>query len=135
MSTAVALTGVSWIILSQEDGKATFWKVASVLTLLGGLFSVLVFVVMNSSGRRGKQHGPTSGLVISPSGMALVQGDLKGEMRWDEITQIDLQSGTKGIRIKFAGGNLVIANVYNEPAWKIHDLLMSYWLPPGRLRR
>lgn len=72
------------------------------------------------------------GIVISPGGLALIQGELKGEMLWEEIRKMTFKQGKFQkpiftIDLGIEGGNIVIYDVFDRPLWKIHELLKNYW--------
>ena len=80
-----------------------------------------------------------SALVISPGGMAMVQGDMTGQLRWDELrdirfrpkpTFLGLQSagaGMLGIHLVVAGATIVVLDLYDRPLEMIHEQLRAYW--------
>lgn len=74
-----------------------------------------------------------SGMVIGPRGLALVQGELHGFMRWGEILDIFRQSDR--ILIVFDGGRLAIRDLYDRPLGMIYRRMLRYWLPPRGLPR
>jgi hypothetical protein len=67
------------------------------------------------------------------------QADLKGQMRWDEVKEINFVRRTSGkqfffgglgghgIVLKVAGAMIVIPDVYDRPLPLIHQLLLYYW--------
>jgi hypothetical protein len=74
-------------------------------------------------------------LVICPGGFALVQGPLKGEMRWEELKKIQVRekssfaSGTEhgpGMVLTVAGASILIADIYHRPIGYIHELIEDY---------
>jgi hypothetical protein len=79
-------------------------------------------------------------LVIGPLGLAVVQGDLKGEMRWGELRQLHMKAPRfaayanrmklgPGIRLVVEGATIVIADLYDRPLRVIHQRIMDYWRP------
>jgi hypothetical protein len=67
-------------------------------------------------------------LAISPEGLAMVQGEMKGELRWDEVQSVRankkplggfrLSSATPGpaIVLKVQGATIHIADIYESSA-------------------
>jgi hypothetical protein len=80
-------------------------------------------------------------LVISPDGIALAQADLQGQLKWDEVRDVQYkprvaygfqasgggQPQGAGIVIKVAGALIVILDVYDRPLPLIHQLIRYYW--------
>ncbi len=90
-SFTVMFAGIAWIAagiaiesLSKHGGA---WIGCGFLLLLMGLLFALLFSRWNTSGRISNRH--ESCLVISPGGIALIQGPLRGKMRWDELRAIE----------------------------------------------
>ena len=54
-----------------------------------------------------------SEMIITPSGLALVQGDLQGELTWAEV--LTAKKYGNGLRLKVAGAEIIIQNVYQWP--------------------
>jgi hypothetical protein len=76
--------------------------------------------------------------VICPDGLALVQGDLTGELRWDEVRDVKMPTARAGLQmssgipgpaivLKVAGAAIPILDVYDRPLPVIHQLLSHYW--------
>jgi hypothetical protein len=140
LSFAGVLAGLVWLligILQQEPG----WLGGGVLTLIiAGVFSLALLtqgrlVTVATRYRR-------SSLVICPDGLALVQADMQGQLRWDEIrdVQVKKRAGAAansfqwsagpagpGIVIRVAGAQIVIADIFDRPLPLIHQLLCHYW--------
>lgn len=94
----------------------------------------------------GKVFGPLtqardkrrSGLIVGPTGIALLQGETKGKMRWDELKAIEhppvKRFGTRrtadskrGIGLLVDGGYIVIFDYYNRPSEEIYRILREFW--------
>jgi hypothetical protein len=82
-----------------------------------------------------------SGLVICPEGLALVRGDMRGELRWDELRDVCYRqkpgffspgSQLKGIHLVVAGATITIADLYDRPLDVIHERLLAGWKPIDR---
>ncbi|HEY2413294.1 MAG TPA: hypothetical protein VGI40_13675, partial [Pirellulaceae bacterium] len=64
--------------------------------LILGIISIVTFVVTGlitlivHSRSHGAKNVETAGLVVSPGGLAMIQGDLIGELRWEEIRSAKL---------------------------------------------
>ena len=80
----------------------------------------------------------TSSLVLSPVGLALVQGDLQGELRWEQLRDVQLVSKPRffqmgqenvrtGIWLRVEGAQIVIADIYDRPLPIIFERIKAYW--------
>jgi hypothetical protein len=134
---ASVLTGIIWIALGMtmgEDYRA--WIVMGCSSeMLGGAFAFVGWAGFRET-RRDIKHWRQSGLVIGPGGLALVQGDLQGEMRWDELKNVrykpkygafDTHAPSLGIVLTLAGAEVAIANIYDRPLYLIYERIMAYW--------
>lgn len=134
---ALALAAAAWLAWGIVQ-KAEGWIIGgSVGMFLGGWFLLLLWL----DGRRnfnGIRRGQQCGLVVAPDGLALVQGDLVGELRWDEVRdvkigqspaafQFTISRPPSGIILKVEGAIIVIADVYDRPLALIHQNIRHYW--------
>jgi len=100
----------------------------------------LFFFAFLAGSRRGGRvkNWRKSSLVISPMGLALVQGDIKGEMRWDELRDVqyksrpgsfsmDVNTAMPGVLLKFEGASITIADIYDQPLRIIYERIRRYW--------
>jgi hypothetical protein len=135
-SLAVFATGVGWAAL----GFSLNFPVWAGWGVMLALFGLLFFVVFRSSGRpRGVvKNWRRAGLIISPVGLALVQGDVQGEMRWDELRDVQFRprqssftltgaSAMAGIVLRFEGASVIIADIYDRPLREIFERIRAYW--------
>ena len=102
------------------------------------ILGILVLLASRVEGpvNRRIKNWQQSCLVISPSGIALLQGDLKGVMRWEELLEVKPVHGPfgqdavgRGVQLKVAGAQFTIEDIYNRPLGKIEDLIRRYWRP------
>jgi hypothetical protein len=144
VSLAVAVTGIVWLIAGFAGGDQYFaWAV------VGGIFAFMF--TLSALGFAFERKGPKiknwrqSGLVIGPAGLALVQGDARGEMRWPELRKLEyrdrarsfrfegvgwhLETETpyRGIHLVVEGARIVIADIYDRPLPLIYDRIRTYW--------
>jgi hypothetical protein len=126
-SLALVIVGIIWAALAADDKRNEVWLGIGVCALLLGLISLLIFVIAGSARRNRFRSTGKGGLVIGPIGLALQQGDLRGQMRWDEITDIVCRAYTRSITIWFAGGSIKLRNVYNRSLHEIYRQLKKYW--------
>ncbi|MEZ6123438.1 MAG: hypothetical protein R3C49_09720 [Planctomycetaceae bacterium] len=110
---------------------------AIILLVIAGFMWLLTFV-RSPSPITGIANWQKSGLVVTPVGLAMVQGNLKGRMTWAELRSVDYREGTKsfhissntqrtGIQLKMDGSALIIVDLYDQPLATIHDRIMEYW--------
>ncbi|MBI1914913.1 MAG: hypothetical protein HYS12_09285 [Planctomycetes bacterium] len=141
MSLGILLAGIVWVvagIVIKQEG----WIIAGIgVGLLGGL---LILVDRSQPSRphsRRIKGWQKACLVISPVGIALSQGDLKGEMRWDELRDMKLKTPPHtfqyghhpfgwGILLSFEGAQISIADIYDRPLPIIYRQMRDYWREP-----
>jgi hypothetical protein len=136
-----AAAGVVWILLSFSvlPFKHNFgWAIAGSIL---AAFSLIFFAAFWAESKRPPvrlKHWRQASLVISPVGLAMVQGDIKGEMRWDELRDVQLTSKPgsfqfgaslvmPGILLKVAGATIIIADIYDQPLRIIFERIRRYW--------
>jgi len=73
-----------------------------------------------------------SSVVVSPAGLALAQGDLTGELLWDEIRSLRLKDGSfprnRRIELDVDGAQVQVRDIYNTPLAEIYRQVERYWL-------
>ncbi len=123
LSLAAMVVGIVWAASGTEDNVHKDWIWIGGITILVGLIALLVtyHAAVDQRKQRGSKTG-IGGLVIGPSGFALQQGDLRGKMRWDEITEISFTT-SQTIVVRFAGGSLAIKDIFNASLRKIYGIL------------
>ncbi|MHB1423523.1 MAG: hypothetical protein ACYC3I_10085 [Gemmataceae bacterium] len=136
---ALALAAAAWLVWGIVRGSEG-WIGGGIFGLLGGGLFALVFWLAGRQRVAGFRRWRQSGLVIAPDGLALAQGDMIGELRWDEVrdvkfgstnTSFQLTATTtlpmKGIVLKVEGAAIVIADVYDRPLALIYQNIRHYW--------
>ncbi len=142
---AVAATGLAWLVVGIALGK-NYAPWAVIGGFLAFLFALFAGAFRLESGRRTRiKNWRQSGLVIGPAGLALIQGDMRGELRWGELRKIEyrekprsfrlegtafrLEADTpqRGIHLVVEGARIVIADIYDRPLPLIYDRIRSYW--------
>ncbi len=129
-----------WLMLT-----ATVWGLAttistmwSVWAILAGIFGVIFFIASFATHDpviRGIQNWQESTLIVSPTGIALVQGNLKGKLRWDEVRTVKhiipgnftIGRVIPGLAIQVSGSQIVIADIYDEGMLTIKQKVMAYY--------
>jgi hypothetical protein len=143
---ALAVAGAAWlvwgivwgIVLDRAEEGMSWFGVGFAGLVFGGLFSLALWL----DGRRnfsGIRKWQQCGLVVAPDGLALVQGDMVGELRWDEVHDVKIgrspavfqySTSTRppnGIVLKVEGANIVIVDVYDRPLALIYQNIRHYW--------
>jgi hypothetical protein len=135
---ATILAGFAWLVagvlLGHEGGP---WVALGILVAFFGA----IFTLIQSFESPGPRiaNWQASGLVISPVGLALVQGEMRGELPWFELRDIRFRrkpgffemqfagSPRGGIHLIVAGATITIADIYDRPLALIHERLLAYW--------
>src|SRR5438105_4074233 len=144
MCAAVAITGLAWLVIGLVAGER-FLPWAMVGGLLLPTFAIFA-AAFSLEGRRTRiKNWRQSGLVIGPAGLALVQGDMRGELRWRELRNVEYRHRPRsfqvegmgfrwgsappyrGIHLIVEGARIVIADIYDRPLPLIYDRIRSYW--------
>jgi hypothetical protein len=119
-------------------------KSSSIDTVAGiGLFVGFLGITASLMGPgggapRGRRAIRSASIVVSPTGMAMSQHDLKGQLRWDEIRKVVYtgrpprfalsQSGARrAIVLELDGATIPIFDVYDRPLAWIHKRIVAYW--------
>ena len=83
-------------------------------------------------------------LIISPTGIALWQGNLEGQLHWEELQDVVWKRRSRsstfarftvgadgvlggGVCLLFAGARVCIPDIYDRPLPLIHKLIRHYW--------
>lgn len=140
---ATLATGLLWIFLDAGSAAPNPWAGAGAfLLLIAGLFFLFRWGLGRPARLRQMKGWRESSLVITPVGLAMVQGDLKGELTWDQIRGVifrprprrfqilsDSTLGLDGILLNVEETVILIANIYDRPIDAIHERILSYWNP------
>lgn len=132
------IAGLAWIAIGEVFADAAGWfpfgvacSIASVLALTvericrGGLF-------VNKL-RRG------ASLIISPRGIAMVQGEIKGSMSWEELVDVCFvgrkrfldATNLRAILLSVEASKFLLLDIYDCPVQLIHRRIMAYWKRPA----
>lgn len=126
--------GVMGLVGPEKDRQA-------ILVGFGMICFFVMLVVAVYRFRHGFSWGTKknqSALAITPKGIALQQGKLKGKLTWKEITKIKYPNQPRfvlvsnhpelgGILVEVEGGRIPIHNIYNAPIEEIHETILGYW--------
>jgi hypothetical protein len=113
----------------DEDQAAGVLAVAGIGMIAGGLG--LAAGIAKTRGLQPKvKNIELSSLVLSPLGIALRQGDLKGELKWEEVRAVKFPRN-RPLSVQLAGATIPIYDIYDRPLNEIHARLREYLgLPP-----
>ena len=112
---------------------------------MGAVLAVVSFVVWlvlylsQFSHRRRPRAFDNAELIISPTGIAVRQGDLEGHLCWDEALDVRFakaydtfladsrRPSVGGVHITIAGAKIHLPDIYDRPIVLIHRLIRRYW--------
>jgi hypothetical protein len=143
-SLLLLLVGVAWLVLpafvfpKRGPDSMTPWIVGGVLLVL---FSFLYWFILKVKQRhpdarlRGRQD---AGLVVSPTGIAMIQGDVRGELTWDELSDVVLSPKMKAfqfsvtrrqpsLQLVVEGATIRVADIYDRPLPLIYSVIRRFW--------
>jgi hypothetical protein len=134
---AIALASGVWLILGIGHVAAPAWTILGSLLGLLSLFSAFLFAFQGRTCRMPGKWRHAS-IVISPTGLAMVQGELQGEMSWSELRAAEASwkhsiGGYRseglpgGIQLRFEGASVVIGDLYDRPIPMIYETITSLW--------
>jgi hypothetical protein len=106
----------------SEDERQSWMAAAVTIAITTSVISLLVSLAARS--RKHAQHAAArSAIVIGPAGMALVQGPLKGALRWDEVRKVDLRPGNAHLLISVPGARFTMTNIYERSLVEITQII------------
>jgi hypothetical protein len=141
---ALALSGIFWIAASlylwrgpRQDPMP--WPPLGILLALVGALAWLVSLLAGRHMDANFRGWRNACLVLSPTGLALVQGETQGQMRWDELHEATLSNRRPfitaaagenlpgGLQLVVAGARIRVADVYDRPLPAIARSIRRYW--------
>jgi len=140
-AVAVICAAAGWCVVgialeASRKGEGAVWAG------FGCLFSVLALLFVFLFSRANTRHRPAnwrhSCVVVSPGGIAMVQGKLSGKMRWDELRNIEYPAKPRfglathggvrsGVGLLTDGAYFIIGDLYVRPLADIRRALHDYW--------
>jgi hypothetical protein len=136
---ALLLTGITWVVAGGVFRASSNWFAAGMVCVISGpILAFLCWLI-------GRQHGGSriknwrrSCLVLTPGGIALVQGHLKGELKWREVLGMKIrkkpafsvaggQESGPGLVLSVDGAAIVLADIYHRPLEHIYRLMRRFW--------
>jgi hypothetical protein len=126
---ALWLTVAAWIIAAIAT-KEPGWAGGAVFVVLFALVTWYVRQI-RSTPHYGIKNWRDSSVVIGPAGLALVQGDLKGELRWAELRGLKLKdrgaARFRRIEMRVEGAQIQVKDIYDSTLSDIHQQIEQYW--------
>lgn len=137
IATGLLVGGVAWFVAAAVQDNFD-WAAGGIVLMLISLGFFLVGTLRPASPTAQIKNWKDSGLVITPTGLALIQGSLRGRLSWAELRDVSYNPGARsfqvtssgvqgGIMLKVEGSSLAIADLYNQPLERIHEQIMKYW--------
>jgi hypothetical protein len=139
-----AVAGILWAVAGGVLGNvldkkaadpAKGWLIGGIVLSIPAFLLALLFSRQHRSGR--VKNWRESCIVISPGGIALAQGSLKGKMRWGELRAVEYPArprfgltaagAARGIGLLVEGAYLIIADYYDRPLFLIYEQIDGYW--------
>ena len=138
---ATILGGLIWVVIGAVTNgmgnDTTGWIVGGTLVMVSaGLFWMASFLSSNP-GTKFKGWKESS-LVVGPLGLALVQGNVRGEMKWNELREVklidagsfrlrDQRTAGRGMLLRVEGAGIFVPDIYDRPLYAIHQAILHYW--------
>lgn len=134
---AMLLTGTLWCTLPWFflDKEAVGWLGGGItLLIFGGLFWLLLRE-HGSNSKAAPYKLRNSCLIISPLGIAMIQGDLQGQLRWDEIRRVTnkfksgsfrISNANTGLVLSIDGSQIVVMDIYDVSIDRIEDIIRRH---------
>jgi hypothetical protein len=127
-----------WIAVGFNGRAYEGWRIAGGVLGIGSLILAGLHKAHSRQGMPDKKESRNVGLVVGPAGLALVQGELVGELRWEEVRKIanrgksasftlDSRGTQPCIRLDVAGASIMVFDLYHRPLFHIHELIESLW--------
>lgn len=136
VSLAVVLVGIAWIVFGSMGPKGREGWIAAGAVML--FYSGVAYGASFAAPGRLFKGWQDSSLVVGPLGLALVQGDVRGEMKWDELRDVRLtdtrsfrlassHAAGRGVLLKVEGATILVPDIYDRPIYKIYEVVSEYW--------
>jgi hypothetical protein len=122
---ALLLCGGIWIVYGvMTHGREACIGLGVALAFLSIIACLITFATTGPAARiKNRQH---SSLIVCPDGLALVQGDLTGELSWEEVRDVKLKSWPPLILIMVSGALIQIVDLYDSPLSQIFEKIDYY---------
>ena len=131
------LGGIAWSVIGVVFQSE--WVVCGVCALaLATIIQVIARVSWQGQAR--VLHPDLASLIISPRGIAMIQGPLNGELKWSEVKSLSCERAPAGslvvahpakvITIGVAGAQILIHDIYDRPLATIFRCINRFWETP-----
>ncbi|MCC7475959.1 MAG: hypothetical protein IT425_11220 [Pirellulales bacterium] len=140
----ILFTGVAWfaagIIASEltplNDSYVVWLGLGLAALILGGLAFLAKSSGSISRAATNLKRNPNSCIIITPQGLAMVQGKLQGSMSWREITGVTTKmsqflrtSRIEGVQIRIRGGEIIAFDIYERSPTELESLIRAHLEP------
>ena len=119
IAAAAVLSGACWVAVTAllakwfpNPDQADSWGIAGMCAIIVGAPFWMLAAWSSTANGKSRHLAKNSGIVVSPSGMAMVQGHLQGVMRWEEVRKVHHVPGGSSITLTVPGATLMIMNIY-----------------------
>ena len=132
---AIFLGGLIWMCFGIV--REINWPVLGACT---ASIAFVCWVIALIARQRENKQVPSrhlAGLIISPRGMALQQGPLKGELKWSEVKSVScgraatktfvINHPNRSISVNVVGAEILIHDIYDRPLATIYRCIQRYW--------
>jgi hypothetical protein len=105
-----SIVGENWFQTRDErDG----WMIAGLTTLVLGL-PMWILAGLSMTSRSVRKAAKGACIVLTPAGLAMVQGDLQGSLRWNEVLKVTHSNRLHAVAIQVPGSQLLVLDVYER---------------------
>ncbi len=140
MGLAGTVTGLVWLAYGCiRPGMEGWAGGGGVIALVSILFALLGWFDKGETGEQRVRNWHASRLVVGPAGLAMIQGDVQGELAWHQVRDVQFYPPPKwltitanqlhkGIHLHVEGASIVIADLYDRPLYAIFQAIQSCWM-------
>ena len=144
----LALAAVFWVVAPFvcfdpiKSPERHVWIGFGVMLGLVSLIGVLTAAKSSRLIAKAVPRWRESSMVISPSGLAMLQGNMRGHMRWDELRDVRLGKNKSGsfvvvdqtllpaLQLEVAGATIQMFDIYDRPLPAITRIVRQLWRQP-----
>ena len=127
---SLVLTAVAWGFIAgfgeslfRSQDERLSWTIAAFVAGLFGLTMGVAGLAISMSRDSKRQKAGAAAIVIGPAGMAMKQGEMKGSLRWDEVTGVKFIGGERQLVVLVRGAKIVILDVYDRSLGDIASMI------------
>ncbi len=132
MLTAIVYMIASYVVPVSEDRSWRLFGWGIGVTITAGVLFLMSLANRNVYGVKDWGH---SGIVVSPLGIALKQGDIEGELVWAHLQAAELRPARapRLLRLKVQGAIIDVPDIYDRPISAVYEAIAGYFEGPNRL--